>query len=148
MVVKTYRAKIDHDAQDLIRLNTPDGRTGYKITKLEVIPELPYGATAEHVLKVYKIEQTSINVSINFSDSMLLGTAIINNDGAGYRYPSNPTIVFDSEVFNQDIYVTHKCADGTTALNYYIELEQVKLTPAQAEVLIVKDLRKQPWTRP
>jgi len=142
-MIKTYKALIVHDGQQTIPLHTTDGKTGYRITKLEIIPQLPYGATAEHVFKVYKTEQTGITADIDFGDANLVGCAIINNDGAGYRYPSNPTIIFDTEIFNQDIFVTHKCADGETALNYYLELEQMKLTENEALVAIVKDLREE-----
>jgi len=142
-MIKSYKGLIVHDGQQTIPLHTNDGRTGYRLIKLEVIPETPYGASAEHVLKVYKIEQTGITTTINFGDNNLLGTAIINNDTAGYRYPSNPTIIFDNEILNQDIFITHKCADGDTSLNYYIELEQYPITENQALVAIIKDLREE-----
>jgi len=141
MVVKTFRGLIADGAEDRIMLTTIKGKVGYRVTKLQVIPELPYGATAEHVLKIYKSSQSSITFDVDFSDNALLATAIINNDGAGYRYPSSPVIIFDIEVFNQDIYVTHKCADGTTNLNYYLELEVIPLDDAGAEYTTLKDMR-------
>jgi len=140
-MIKNFRGLLANDTEDRIRLSTIKGKVGYRIIKLEVIPALPYGATAEHVLKIYKEEQSSITVDVNFTDSALLATAIINNDGAGYRYPSSPVIIFDSEVFNQDIYASHKCADGTTALNYYLELEVIPLDDAGAEYTTLKDMR-------
>jgi len=66
-----------------------------------------------------------------------------------YIIGTNTDIVFDSEIFNQDIYVVHENFHGdNAAINYYMELEQFKLSAAQAELLIVKDLRKEMWTRP
>ena len=50
--------------------------------------------------------------------------------------------IFDNMTFNQDIYVTYK--DDETAgkfINYYIELEQVKLDLNENTVATLKDIR-------
>jgi len=52
-----------------------------------------------------------------------------------------PTIIFDHEIFNQDIYVTHWSDSGADACNYYIELEQVKLSVDESTVATLKDIR-------
>jgi len=99
------------------------------------------------VAKVYRKEQSSLDGVIDFTDPDLLA--------AGYLVGSNATntteslsVIFDNEIFNQDIFVTHKDIDLAQACNYYIELEQIKLSTAQAELLIVKSLRGEVWTRP
>jgi len=52
------------------------------------------------------------------------------------------TIIFDKEIFNQDIYITHTEAAGSAlACNYYIELEQVKLDLSENTVATLKDIR-------
>ena len=51
-------------------------------------------------------------------------------------------IVFDNMKFNQDIFVTN--VDGgaeNRAINYYIELEQVKLRLDENTVATLKDIR-------
>ena len=147
MVVKSYRGLVPDGGQDKIRLTTTDGRTGYRIVKFELLPYTPGAAEYMSVAKVYRKEQSSIDGVIDFTDPDLLA--------AGYLVGSNATntteslsVIFDNEIFNQDIFVTHKDIDIAQACNYYIELEQIKLSTAQAELLIVKSLRGEVWTRP
>ena len=142
MPIKTFRGLIADGAQDTIVLHTNTGATGYRIVKFEVITKDPYaGATAEHVIKLYKTPQSTIDGVVDFSDQTLLGVGIINNHTTGYQYPPNPVIIFDQEIFNQDIYVTHKDMDTGVACNYYIELEQVKLDLNENTVATLKDIR-------
>jgi len=147
MVVKSYRGLVPDGGQDKIRLTTTDGRTGYRIVKFELLPNTPGAAEYMSVAKVYRKEQSSLDGVIDFTDPDLLA--------AGYLVGSNATntteslsVIFDNEIFNQDIFVTHKDIDLAQACNYYIELEQIKLSTAQAELLIVKSLRGEVWTRP
>ena len=51
--------------------------------------------------------------------------------------------MFDKEIFNQDIYITHhnQHDTDTSACNYYIELEQVKLDLSENTVATTKDIR-------
>jgi len=149
--IKSFRGLLADGVQDKIRLTTTDGRMGYRITKLQGITNDPGVATREHVLKIYKSEQSTIDGGVDFSDGDLLGCLYVTNRSDSLLSGDN-SIIFDNIIFNQDIYITHFEAatspgSGGSA-NFYIELEQIKLSPAQAEVLIVKDLRKQPWTRP
>ena len=48
-------------------------------------------------------------------------------------------IIFDKEIFNQDIYVT--CASTDGPINYYIELEQMRLDINENTVATLKDIR-------
>ena len=52
--------------------------------------------------------------------------------------------IFDNMTFNQDIYVTATSTDGN--MNYYVELEQVKLSKDEAAVATLKDMRAGPDT--
>jgi len=145
-MIKSYRGLLASGGQDKIRLTTTDGRTAYRIIKFQIIDDDPGEQTPELTVKVYKSEQSTIDNAVNFSDSDLLAVAY-------YRSTTNVSgdshnIIFDQELVNQDMYVTAVDTNGSIPSNYYIELEQIKLSSAQAEVLIVKDLRKQPWTRP
>jgi hypothetical protein len=49
--------------------------------------------------------------------------------------------MFDHEIFNQDIFVTHNDNEGSLAINYYLELEVIKLDESQAMVATLKDIR-------
>ena len=137
----SFRGLLAKDAMDKLNLQTIQGLIGYKITKFEIIPALPYQATGEHIVKIYKVQQSAASASIDFSDNTLLAAGIINNDSAGYRYNSTSTIIFDNEKFNQNIYVTAALSDGTSAINYYIELEQMALNKNESTVATLKDIR-------
>ena len=52
------------------------------------------------------------------------------------------SIIFDNQVFNQDIFITYNDLQGSDAkVNYYIELEQVKLDLGENTVATLKDIR-------
>jgi len=142
MPIKTFRGLMPDDTQDTIVLHTNDGSTGYRIIKMQLIPNAPGSATAEHIVKIYKVSQTTNDSTIDFSDNTLLGAGYSNNDTAG---DDNPPVVnaviFDQEIFNQDIYVTHKIRNGTGSINYYIEMEQIKLDLNENTVATLKDIR-------
>ena len=142
MVVKTFRGLLVDGGIDHIRLQTNNGKTGYRIVKLQIITKTPYDTnSAEHIIKVYKTFQTAVDGVVNFSEQSLIGVATINNNTAGYQYPITTTIIFDSEIFNQDIYITHKEAVNAEPCNYYLELEVIPLTSQTAEYTTLKDIR-------
>jgi hypothetical protein len=138
----SYRGKLADDAQDLIPLHTNDGKTGYKVIKFELLPANPGTESYENVVKIYKIAQTANTGTIDFSDLTLVGAAYLSGSTSAIN-PEDLSVIFDNEVFNQDIYVTHQDNAGTQPVNYYIELEQVNLTEDQALVAIVKNLRNE-----
>jgi len=140
-MIKTFRGLMADGVQDDIVLHTNDGSTGYRIVKFQVISNEPFAKSGEHVAKIYKVSQSSIDALIDFSDQTLLGTAVIRHS-ASEIYPQAETIIFDSEIFNQDIYITHSDINtDNTSLNYYIELEQVKLDLSENTVATLKDIR-------
>jgi hypothetical protein len=142
--IKSFKGKIADNGQDKITLHTNDGATGYRIIKFQVMTEEPYGGgSAEHLMKVYKIKQASVTATVDFSDNTLVGAAIINNSTSGYQNASNPVIIFDHEVFNQDIYITHTDNQGSQACNYYLELEVMKLDLTQNTMATLKDVRNE-----
>ena len=143
MTIKTFRGLMADQVQDTIVLHTNDGATGYRIVKFEIIPNEPFQKDQESVVKIYKIPQTfPFNDSIDFADQTLLAVAITTNEnapGTGYMMPMQ--IIFDREIFNQDIYITHVDNDASELCNYYIELEQVKLDLNENTVATLKDIR-------
>jgi len=147
MVVKSYRGLLADGGQEKIRLTTTDGQTGYRIVKFQIIPKQPFNATQESVAKIYKMEQDVPDGAVDFSDRDLLGVAIFKQHDT-VNYMAYDSVIFDNEIFNQDIYITNYDAATGEFINYYIELEQIKLTVNQAELLIVKSLRGEVWTRP
>jgi len=146
MAIKSFKGQIKDNAIDTIVLHTNTGSTGYKITKLEVFPVTPGAANVENVLQIFTIPQTgTTSATPNFSDNTLLGAAYFIDNGSS-AVPTTQTISFDNMKFNQDIYLTQRdIANGTpgngSALNYYIELEQVKLDLNENTVATLKDIR-------
>jgi len=126
--------------QDRISLQTIKGKVGYKIVKFVILTTDPSGDTWEHIVKIYNTKQTSVDNTIDFTDPNLLAVGYISqNDtlrGGFSQY------IFDSMVFNQDIYITQVDeAAGNQGCNYYIDLEVIPLTEQGAEYTTIKDLR-------
>ena len=138
----TFRGLLGDGGQEPIHLQTIDGTTGYRVIKFQLMPEKPGTTDYEHIMKIWKIKQTTIDESINFSDSILLGAAFTEG-AAATNFIGNPlTVIFDQEIFNQDIYVTQKDVSANAkACNYYIELEQFKLDINANTVATLKDIR-------
>jgi len=129
-------------AQDRIRLSTIKGKVGYKIVKFEVIQKEPGEEEAELTLKIYKTSQSTITNTIDFTDSDLLGLAFYSRRASG-SYPTDMIVIFDGEVFNQDIFVTcDETAGSNLPGNYYLELEVIPLDDAGAEYTTLKDMRQ------
>jgi hypothetical protein len=140
-MIKTFRGLVAHGGQDTVVLHTNDGSIGYRILKLETIDKDPGTNTMENVLKIYKVSQTAVSGTIDFSDQTLLAAAYFENNTSG-TYGSWKVIIFDSEIFNQDIYITSNDSSGNAnPMNYYIELEQVKLSLDENTVATLKDIR-------
>jgi len=141
MPIKSFRGLIADGAIDTITLHTNTGSIGYRIVKFEIITNTPgAGSDYESCLKIYKIPQTTADAVVDFSDNTLLGVAYVSGDSASVTAVQE-TIIFDSEVFNQDIFITHSELSASQACNYYLELEQVKLDLNENTVATLKDIR-------
>ena len=126
---------------DIIKLSTNTGTTGYRIAKFELMANLPGTTNYENVVKIYTVPQTTVNGTIDFSDNTLLGSAYLEGRNENH-YQDAVSVIFDNVTFNQDIYLTH--SDVSTegkAVNYHIELEQVKLDLNENTVATTKDIR-------
>jgi len=142
MVVKTFRALLADGGQDRIRLSTIKGKVGYRIVKFNIIPNLPGTQQGEHTIEIWKKEITNVgpDAIIDFTDSDLLAVSYLEN-GSGIGNLQPTIVIFDNEIFNQDIYITHIDEGGTQSCNYYLELEVIPLDDKGAEYTTVKDLR-------
>jgi len=139
-MIKTFRGLLAHDAQDTIVLHTNDGSTGYRIVKFEVMSNSPGTSSHEGIMKIYKVSQTTFDGVVDFSDNTLLAASFATALVSTFTY--HDVILFDSEIFNQDIYITNFDASGNTVpFNYYIELEQMSLDLSENTVATLKDIR-------
>ena len=129
--------------QERIRLKTNNGKTGYKITKFQIISTAPGTGNFEYVAQIFKTDQDgSITSTIDFSNGNLIA-AVYNSDSNtwGGNLPDS-AIVFDNEIVNQDIYINITDASGgTTPCNYFIELEAMTLSDIEATQITLKSLR-------
>ena len=140
-MIKTFRGLLADDTQERIRLSTIKGKVGYRIMKLQVIGAAPGTAHYESVTQLWKKEQAANVATINFSDSDLLGVGFWTSEAAAPANPEDMTVIFDREIFNQDIYITHKDLQGG-GVNFYLELEVIPLDDAGAEYTTLKDMRQ------
>ena len=78
-----------------------------ELRKFQLIGRTPGSMTIESVVKIYKIPQTGTpDGTVDFSDNTLLAAGYYV-DNSSSTYSRFQTVIFDNEVFNQDIYVTH-----------------------------------------
>jgi hypothetical protein len=139
-MIKTYRGMLASGGQDHIRLKTNRGDIGYRIVKFQTISYDPSSVDAEMVHKIYKLKQSSIDEKIDFTDGDLLGISY-GAEGGNNNPPLN--IIFDQEIFNQDIYITYFDDTGSAIPgNYYLELEQVTLNENQSTMATLQSLRR------
>lgn len=140
-MIKSFRGQLADDGQDTIPLHTNTGRVGYRIVKFQIMGRLPAGANQESIVKIYLTKQTSFDAIVNFSDPQLLAVAYLEA-AADAKTESQPQVIlFDNEVFNQDIFISHVDSETGEACNYYLELEQIPLDSNQATVVTLKDMR-------
>ena len=130
---------IENDTQHTIRLTTNNGLTGYRMNKLEVIgPDA--NQTLEGVIKVYTREPAAVNDDIDFNDQSLIAAAIWKSTTSANNI-SGVQIVMEHTIVNQDIFVVYSVGAGSGNMNYYLELEQIKLDQGEAAVATLKDMR-------
>ena len=141
MKLKSFRGSIADGAIQKIRLSTNNGLTGYKIKKFEIIAVNSGTTDFEHTVMLHTIEPSAATATVNFDDPTLLGVAFTEGNNSS-NYIGQPLInIFDSEKFNQDIFVSNVDSKGALNVNYYVELEQVTLSQDEATVATLKDMR-------
>ena len=143
-MIKTFRGFIPDGGEEIIRLSTKKGKIGYKIHDLDIIGVDPTATTQESVVKIFKITQTAgATTTIDFADGNLLAVAYRETySAATSNEPA--TIIFDEEVFNQDIFITHEDANNAGGCNYMLKLEVMSLTDNAAAVSTLRDIRLNP----
>ena len=138
---KTFKGQAGDGDIVTIRLSTNDGLTGYKIVKLDGISTSPGKVDQETIIQAFTVKPASATDTVNFDNPTLIGVCYFKDFATNDNAPSDHTIIFDTVVFNQDIYLTISDARSTNSANYYLELEQVKLSKDEATVATLKDMR-------
>ena len=141
MPIKSFRGQMASSTTDTISLHTNNGAIGYRIKKLQLIAASPASHNMEGIFKIYSVDQgTTTSATIDFSDPTLLAAANFDNSNSA-TYTPQPIIIFDNMIFNQDIYLTFQDQGAAESINYYIELEQIKLDLNENTVATLKDIR-------
>ena len=143
MPIKAFKGQVANEGTETIRLATVDGMRGYRIVKFQLMTT-NHGTTAyENVAQIYSVDPDATpDGLVDFRDSTLLAAGYISNN-SNNTTNDIPVVVFDRVIFNQDIYITNKDMDGTStqAVNYYLELEQIKLNENSQTVATLRDIR-------
>ena len=123
-----------------IKLATLDGKTGYRITKFQIISSTPGVGNEENICQIHT-RREGPSATVDFTNDSLMAVCFTSNVNAvtsGYH----ETIIFDNKVVNQDIFISGTdAAGGTVPFNYYIETETVALSDLQSTQLTLKNLR-------
>ena len=138
--VHSFRGILADSEERKIRIQGPVGAIAWRVTKFQIITKAPGTATLMHVVKIYRETQSSITGTVDFSDAELLGCAANQGLQAGN---SDIQIIFDNDIFVRNIFVSAKEIVGASGeVNYYIELEEVKVSKAGMAQLAVAAARR------
>jgi len=137
----SFRGLLADGGQDRIRIQGATGEIAWRITKFQIIGSTPGADTQESIVKIYRESQDSATGTIDFTEDELLAAAIWQlREAPGY--PLSTTVVFDNALFVRNIYVTHNDVGASENCNYYIELEEVKVSAAGMAQLAVAAARR------
>jgi len=129
--VHSFRGLLADGGQDEINLERQNVNLAYRIIKLQLFPSAPGVTVQESVVKVFKEEQDSVTGTVDFTDTNLLGAAFQRSPasvGTASGYTTTIFTIFDNNLFSRNIYITHDENAGTSACNYYLEIEEVPVT--------------------
>ena len=139
MPIKSFRGKIADGGIETIPLHTNNGSQGYRLIRFELIGHDP-NVEQESSVQIFSIPKTTVPTTIDFDDETLLGAALYDLS-ASQAYNPGTVMIIDNVTFNQDIYITHFESKASQPVNYYIELELVKLSLDENTVATLKDIR-------
>mgnify|MGYP005838425015 CR=1 FL=1 len=134
----TFRGTVPIGTEKKLHLSTSDGLTGYRIRKFQIISKTPGTNNIELIGQVFKKSQEgNITGVVDFDRTNLIAVGFHVT-----QYGPQTDIIFDTETFNQDIFVTMSDASGNTVPgNFYLELEQFDLNVASSTYHTLKNIR-------
>lgn len=141
-MIKTFKGKVADNTITKIRLSTNNGLKGYKIIKFQLFPVSPT-VEMSGLAFIHSVEPAATSTTANFDDPTMLAAALYTQDDANRNTPEDYTVIIDAKVINQDIFLSYNetLAASGQPINYYIELEQIKLDINEAAVATLKDMR-------
>jgi len=127
--VHSFRGLLADGGQDEINLERQNVNLAYRIVKFQAISSAPGVEQHESILKIYREEPSSVTGTIDFNDVDLLA-AINYTSGNASTETYFISVVMDNILFSRNIYITHAEVDGSSSINYYIEIEEVPVGAA------------------
>jgi len=149
--VHSFRGLLINGGQDEINIEGSVGAIAWRITKLNLMPRDPGFASQESVVQVWREQQTTVptaagSAAVNFSDDKLLAAGWMPQGNIGPEgTPGRGAIdvIFDNTLFVRNIWVTNTDNEGNAnPCNYYIELEEVKVSAVGMAQLAVAAARR------
>jgi hypothetical protein len=139
----SFRGLLVDGGQERIRIQGATGEIAWRIVKFQTISQDPVSTAAKSVIKIYREEQTLPTTStIDFREDELLGVAVWTTGADAIVNPEDLNVIFDNALFVRNIWVTHQNKTGSDSCNYYIELEEVKVSAAGMAQLSVAAARR------
>jgi len=140
--VHSFRGLLADGDQRRIRIQGSVGAIAWRITKFQLMGEKPAGANQESIVKIWREEQTSPDQNINFDNDELLAAGYLEA-AADAKTESQPQIIiFDNTLFVRNIWISYVDSEAGESCNYYIELEEVKVSAAGMAQLAVAAARR------
>jgi len=140
----SFRGLLADGGQDKIRIEGATGQIAWRISKFEIFPNLPGTEASESTIQIWREEQDTISsdtATVDFKNDELLAASFLGL-GSNAKETSAVVTIFDNALFVRNIYTTHTNTDGTGSCNYYIELEEVKVSAAGMAQLAVAAARR------
>ena len=147
----SFRGLLANGGQDRIRIQGSVGAIAWRINKLELIPRDPGFASQEAIVQIWREKQTTVpttagSATVDFSNDELLAAGWLpqgNISPTGTAGRGGIDVIFDNTLFVRNIYVTQTDNEGNAnPCNYYIELEEVKVSAAGMAQLSVAAARR------
>ena len=142
----SFRGLLTAGKQGKIRIEGATGEIAWRLTKFSIIQKSPgaSGSDNESLVQIWREEQSDPTVTtINFDNDELLGVAYATNNPTSEQNPMNLRIIFDNALFVRNLWITYADVRGVDdPCNYYIELEEVKVSKAGMAQLAVAAARR------
>jgi hypothetical protein len=142
--VHSFRGLLADGKQQRIRIQGATGSHAWRITKFNLMLKTFTGNDRVHGVSIWREEQASVSTSaigVDFDNDELLAAGVVAWDTSQPQL-STQAIVFDNQLFARNIWVTHTEESGGGLINYYIELEEVKVSQAGMAQLSVAAARR------
>lgn len=131
--VHSFRGLLADGGEDEINLERQNVNLAYRVVKFELFAALPGGASQESIVKIQREQGSTIDGTVDFTDTNLLGVGYLLNHLTATDNPAYMDVIFDNTLFSRNIYITHIDVKDSHSCNYYIELEEV---PVSASTLM------------